>query len=195
MVNAWLMHLHFSWHYSKKTCLCTEDIDNSGWKSSWPYPAADVGYFEIGQDKHSSTKHKSLSVESSLMCFLQIKGLLQRTALFVFLKSIKSVDFCRLKTIVLTEKIIPFRKIMILQRYIYQTSAKKTSEHNYDTGSDMLACLQHKLVSAKRTKPPKKKKSEVQNPLPYTFVDSLHISWLPLWYCIWRHPEVFEDWL
>lgn len=65
---------------------------------------------------------------------------------------------------------------MILQRYIYQTSAKKTSEHNYDTGSDMLACLQHKLVSAKRTKPPKKKKSEVQNPLPYTFVDSLHIS-------------------
>lgn len=102
--------------------------------------------------------------------FLEIKGLSKRTALFIFLKSIKSIDFCRLKPKVFTEKIIPFRKMMILKRYIHWTSAKKTAEHDYSTSRDMLVCLKHRLLWANRTKP-----SKLQNPLPYTFVDSLQV--------------------
>lgn len=64
---------------------------------------------------------------------LETKGLSHWTPLFIFLKSIKSVDFCRLKTKVLTGKIIPFRKMMIPPKYLYWTSAKKTAEHEYIT--------------------------------------------------------------
>lgn len=119
--------------------------------------------------------------------FLEIKVLSQRTALFVFLKSIKSIDFCRLRTKVPTEKIIPFRKMMILQRYIHWTSAKKTAEHDYSISRDRLACLQHRLLWANRTKP-----SKQQNPLPRTFEDSLHVFLTAIVIQHLGDPEVFE---